>query len=112
MGLSMLQRQIEQDSEKYFPEVAINPLYLACALAGEAGEICNDVKKWYRYGFDENFAGAEESGHLEAVKQELPDVLIYLCMMATHLGVDLQEEYEKKREHNNAKYLGRAAGTA
>jgi NTP pyrophosphatase (non-canonical NTP hydrolase) len=97
MDLSDLQTQIDNDSDRYFPDVDVTYLYLACALAGEAGEICNKWKKFYRTGEDNKRL-------LQEIKQELPDVLIYLCMMASHLDCDLMEEYEVKREHNDRKY--------
>ena len=95
MDLRQLQIQVKEDSERYFPKVKTAPIYLSNAIAGEAGEICNLVKKHYRSG---------ETGYLDDVRCELPDILIYICMMANELGYDLMTEYELKRAHNDRKY--------
>ncbi len=97
-----IQRQCRQDSDGYFPDLVPDFWYLGLALAGEAGELANHLKKYYRV---EETSEAREA-HLEEARKELPDILIYLCLIAEEMGVDLTEAYYKKREFNNGRYLG------
>ncbi len=101
-----IQRQCVEDSEGYFPDVERTYWYLGLALAGEAGELANKLKKYYRT--EDTDAQREE--HLQGARKELPDILIYLCLAADLLGVDLEAEYYKKREFNNGRYLGQSGG--
>ena len=55
---------------------------LTLGLAGEAGEVANDVKKHLRGDFD-------EVEMRERLAKELADVRIYLEMLAEALNVDL-----------------------
>ncbi len=64
--------------------------YWCLALAGEIGELCNLVKKEVR----------DKAGLKERISEEMADILIYLCMMANSLGVDLEKEYYRKQEKN------------
>lgn len=64
--------------------------YWSLALSGEVGELCNLVKKEVR-----------DRVSLKAqISEEMADILIYLCMMANSLGVDLEREYYRKQEKN------------
>lgn len=102
MHLSEIQREEVKDSEIYFPDVKQDALYLSIALGGETGEILNKVKKYYRNGWS-----MEQLR--ETIADELADVLIYLVMFADFIGVDLEEEWIKKKEFNDDRYLpGRA----
>ena len=42
--------------------------------------------------------------HLEHIKEELADVLIYAIMMADNLDLDISEIIKDKLDKNNAKY--------
>lgn len=57
-------------------------MYASLGLAGEAGELANQVKKCWRDG--EIYAGKEEG-----MKKEIGDVLWYVAAVATELGVSL-----------------------
>ena len=54
----------------------------ALGLAGESGEVSDEVKKSF-------FQGHELS--VEKIKKELGDILWYLNLMADCIGVDLEE---------------------
>lgn len=60
----------------------------ACALAGEAGEVCNVVKKIRRDGWTQR--------RHEQLADELADVLIYLDALAAYDGIDLAAATKKK----------------
>ena len=58
----------------------------ATALGGEAGEALNKIKKRRR--------GDDVS--VDAVAEELADVLIYMDLLAQRMGIDLNVAVEKK----------------
>ncbi len=97
--LGDIQIQCDNDSQLYFPELHQEQdlVFLTLALAGEVGEIANEIKKWRRGDGDE---------YLDRAARELPDALIYLSLLANALGVNLTEAYIEKREFNNGRYLG------
>jgi NTP pyrophosphatase (non-canonical NTP hydrolase) len=59
-----------------------------CALAGEAGEACNIVKKIRR--------GDSTPGLREALAKELGDVLAYTFLLATAAGINLEKAHKDK----------------
>jgi len=70
-------------------------------LAGEIGELCNLVKKETRNRVSKK----------EEIVEEMADILIYLCMMANSLGVDLEEEYYRKQKKNLQRFREDERGT-
>lgn len=71
---------------------AKDPLYLACGLCEEAGEVAGKVKKVIR---DRDGDFDEESRY--AVARELGDVLWYLANQAHRMGFALSEITEMNR---------------
>lgn len=65
---------------------AWSPTDWACAMAGEAGEACNLIKKLRR---------GESIDHV-AIGYELADVVIYADLLAARLGLDLGEMVRQK----------------
>lgn len=63
-----------------------NQLYFAVGLAGEVGEVCEEVKKAYRD--DRDF-------DKEKLTNELGDVLWYLTNIASRAGITLEEIMQK-----------------
>lgn len=68
----------------------------AVAFAGEAGEVCNAVKKRLRVlgGFANKSDNPErqldtEEKAVAAIAEELADTIIYADLLADHLGIDL-----------------------
>lgn len=65
------------------------------AMAGEAGEVCNAVKKLRR--LDTNVESANitqprsRDAAIAAIKKEIGDTFIYLDLLADHLNIDMQE---------------------
>ena len=58
-----------------------SPTDWGCALAGEAGELCNKLKKMRR----------GESVPLKDVADEIADTVIYCDLLAERLGINLDE---------------------
>ena len=79
--------QIEARKTAIYPDIGNNLWYPALGLAGEAGEVCEKVKKIYR----------DKGGKLPiapdmdafSIGTELGDVLWYVASLATELGFDL-----------------------
>lgn len=75
-----------------------SPTDWACAFAGEAGEVCNAVKKLRRLDDGTNTAKdpqtAEEA--IQAIAMELADTIIYADLLATRLGIDLSKAIIQK----------------
>ena len=69
-----------------YPEILNNLQYPALGLAGEAGEVCNKVKKIYR---DQDGVVTEENR--QDLKKELGDVLWYIAALCTELRLDMGE---------------------
>lgn len=99
MHIADIQKREWDDKTHYFPEHKDSLLYYATALAGEVGETCNVIKKYDR--------GSLDYGELvEKLYDELPDILIYLVMLAEKEGIDLEAAYETKKEFNERRYRG------
>jgi NTP pyrophosphatase (non-canonical NTP hydrolase) len=69
---------VKRCEDVFFPLDSWTPSDWACALAGEAGEACNAVKKLNR-----------GDGNVEEVGKELADTIIYADLLAARLGIDL-----------------------
>lgn len=95
--LNEIQNVEARDSKRYFPGMIPDELYCAVALAGEVGEVSNYIKK-YRRG---SITWAELIEHM---RQELPDVLIYLVMLADAVDVWLGDAYLEKKAFNEDRF--------
>lgn len=70
----------------------------ATAMAGEAGEVCNAVKKLRRIQTGARRASGPEN-EAEAVKQigdEIADTFLYLVLLADRIGVDFEQAVRQK----------------
>lgn len=99
MDLSWIQRREAEDTSHYFPELKGGYAYLGVALAGEVGEICNNIKKYER-------GSMTMTELIDTLHEELPDVLIYLVMLADFANLDLEAAYAQKKEYNERRYRG------
>lgn len=70
----------------------------ACAMAGEAGEACNAVKKLRRIECGTGSANNPEDTQkaIDAIAAELADTFCYLTLVASRLGIDFEEALKKK----------------
>lgn len=65
-----------------YPIIGDTPFaYLGCGLAGEAGEVCDKIKKVFR-----DKGGEIDVADREAIILELGDVLFHLSEIARQLG--------------------------
>lgn len=60
----------------------------AVAIAGEAGELCNLIKKWRRGDHIPNIN--------DKIAEELADVITYCDLLMQYIGRDTEEELVKK----------------
>jgi NTP pyrophosphatase (non-canonical NTP hydrolase) len=67
-------------------------LFRSTELAGEVGEVCNVVKKLER----ERLGMVGSRATLEALSEELGDVMICTDLLAMHYGVDLRSAVWRK----------------
>lgn len=82
----------------------------AVAMAGEAGEVCNAVKKLRR--IEDELANISEPGRqlstrAEAVAkigEEIADTFLYLNLLACRLRIDMADEVEQKFNATSARY--------
>ena len=90
MPLTFSEYQRRTADTAIYPDVGRNPIYPTLGLAGEAGEVCEKVKKVLRDS-DGQFS-AEAVG---AIQKELGDVLWYASRLAAELGLDLGQVAEE-----------------
>lgn len=82
----------------------------AVAMAGEAGEACNAVKKLNRIRTDaasRNEAGRHfetEDEAVAAIGAEIADTLLYLDLLAARLGIDLEAAVIEKFNATSRNY--------
>jgi NTP pyrophosphatase (non-canonical NTP hydrolase) len=86
------------ESTAVYPEKGDNIYYPALGLAGEAGEVCEKIKKIMR---DQEGKFTQEN--VEQISKELGDVLWYVAMLAAEFNVALSSVAEA----NLAKLLDR-----
>lgn len=75
------QANTNRSQEKVFPSQDWSLAQWACAMAGEAGEACNVVKKTFR----------GDDVAKDALAKELADVVIYADLLAKAAGINLGE---------------------
>jgi NTP pyrophosphatase (non-canonical NTP hydrolase) len=82
----------------FFPLASWTPAEWACALAGEAGEVCNAVKKLRRLTDGANTAKDPQTAveAVDAIGKELADTVLYCDLLAARLGLNLGEEVKAK----------------
>lgn len=66
--------------------------HYALGLCGEAGEVADEIKKM-------SYDAGSKARHVD-LAAELADVFTYLLLLADLEGVNLIDEYAKKRAHN------------
>ncbi len=97
--LEILREAQKARQKAWDPENKINLSFRGNELAGETGELCNFIKKFERRRL--GIAGGLVD--LEAIKEEIADVVICADLIAMDLGVDLWEAVRKKFNSTSAK---------
>ena len=98
--LVRLEQTAISDSHRWFPEC--DPLGLpfwVLALAGEVGELANEVKKVMRGSADFNDAKVKYK-----IDMEVADIFTYLLQIAGMLQIDLEAAYNVKRQFNESRF--------
>lgn len=92
MNLTELREANVRRCEEVFHSLhSWSPTDWACAMAGEAGEVCNAVKKLRRHEDGTNTAKdpqTEWDCRLQ-IAAEIADTIIYLDLLAARLDIDL-----------------------
>jgi len=89
----------ERCNEVFHPIDDWSPTDWACAMAGECGEACNEVKKLRRRmpHFDRAFAhDPREEAALNRVGAEIADMVIYADLLCQRLGINLEDAIREK----------------
>lgn len=91
-------KNILRNSEVFSPCNNWTLMEWGCAMAGEAGELCNILKKIKRMG--ENTNTAKDPQSIQEAKtmagKEMADIIIYLDLIAEKMGVDLGQAVQDK----------------
>ena len=87
-----------------------SPERWAVAMAGEAGEVCNALKKLFR--IEDDLPNISEEGRqlsttaeaIAMIGTEIADTIIYATLLAERLGIDTAAEVVKKFNATSEKY--------
>ena len=77
-------------------------------FAEEVGEMAKAIRKFTRLTEDKAKADATEQERRDNLAEEMADVLSYLADLANRYGVDLEDAYRKKTEHNFSREWGKS----
>ena len=100
MSFEALRKSNEVRHEEWAGGESLPLSFRGLELGGEAGEACNQIKKIERIRL--GLAGGKED--LQALAEELADVVICADLIAMDLGIDLGEAIEKKFNQTSSKY--------
>ena len=97
--------QDKSEETAVYPNKGDNLYYPALGLAGEAGEVCEKIKKIMR---DQNGSLTEEN--VVEISKELGDVLWYVASLATELNISLaavaEDNMSKLKDRQERGVLG------
>src|SRR6266853_6797305 len=97
MDLNAIAQEVSTDGHRWFPKVDGNIAHTMLGLCGEVGEAADLVKKYERYTLD-------WEGLKKKLPEELIDVLTYTLKLASQIGMNVEEEYHKKRTFNEERF--------
>lgn len=84
-----------------YPFEGSNFSYPALGVAGEAGEMLNEVKKIIR---DDDSVVKANADRRDKIAAEMGDLLWYISQLATELDLDLEEIIQQNLEKTNKLY--------
>lgn len=101
----MSQKDVERENDRNWKDwrkTSIDQFILG--LFGEVGELANKLKKFNRFklGWKGNCLNDEE--FMEALEDELPDIAIYLYLIAGKYNLDIEELVKKKQKINRKRF--------
>lgn len=100
MTLPQIEKDVIDNSQKWFPEAFKNGVDITLAtlgIAGEAGEVADVLKKRLRGSLgDKEFR--------DRIVEETIDLLHYMCMIWVAFQVDVSEVYRWKSEINEKRF--------
>jgi len=99
MNLTDLRHANTKRCEQVFhPIKDWSPTDWACAMAGEAGEVCNAVKKLRRVSDGTNTAKDPQTADecVKLIAKEIADTVIYLDLLAARLDINLETAVRQK----------------
>ncbi len=92
-ALTGLADEMTPRSVQWFPRVhrTTHDLlhHLTHGVAGEAGEVVDEIKKYFR---DEGVGGGPDAERIITARQELADLLIYVSLLGRLLDIDWGKE--------------------
>lgn len=91
-------QEANADSHRWFPDTADDVFFITAAMAGEAGEAINEIKKAYREG------RAMDPVEKHKYVMELTDTLTYLLDAFALVGADPERAYYQKRAENERRF--------
>jgi len=100
MDLETIRLANQQRDEEWANGSEVSLAFRGLELAGEAGEACNELKKLERARL--GMVGGKAD--LNAIAEELADVLICADLIAMDLGIDLGEAVKAKFNKTSQKY--------
>jgi NTP pyrophosphatase (non-canonical NTP hydrolase) len=90
--LTQLRRVNEARAVEWTGDTLVSALFWSTEFAGEAGEVCNEVKKLER----ESYGWPGSRTTIDKLGDEIGDVLICLDGLARYYGIDLAEVTAQK----------------
>lgn len=85
----------------------VSILFFTTALAGELGELCNNIKKLERAAVGGLDAGTNEKAKditTDKLKEEIGGIFIYLDLLASRLNISLEEAVIETFNSKSIKY--------
>lgn len=70
--------------------------FLALSIAGEAGELANEVKKEWRADGSRRWSDREFDAYNERLRLEMADIHMLMYRLQKTLGIDIDDACEKK----------------
>jgi len=101
MDVKEIQTKLDQFAQERDWEQFHSPKNLSMALAGEAGELL-EIFQWLTE--EQSSRASLTIEQLNAVSEELADVMIYAIRLADRLDVDLETAISEKIQKNAARY--------
>lgn len=101
MDIPTIQQRLQHFADERDWQQFHSPKNLAIALSVEAAELLERFQ-WLTEAESRRLAAKHQD--MQAVREEMADVMIYLLRLADVLGVDLEQAVHEKMQRNAEKY--------